>query len=206
MTDLTRETTADRKYNLLETDPWDADVNMPKFKERKTTQVAALLAQSRGGKIDLYNLVKLIYLIDREALKRWGRPVTYDRPFNLPLGPTPSATYDLVRNPSKGKDWPLSFSAPHHNVIKLISPDAENDELSQAEIDLIQEVFREFGHKNFGELKRYVHDLPEFRDPGKSSEPIRWDTLLRAVGWKGEDLAEIKRDLEASAKFEKLIG
>lgn len=206
MTDLIRETATDCKYNLLETDPWDADVNMPKFKERKTTQVATLLAQYRGGKIDLYNLVKLIYLIDREALKRWGRPVTYDRPFNLPLGTTPSVTYDLVRNPSKGKYWPLSFSTPQNNVINLISLDTEIDELSQAEIDLIQEVFREFGHKNFGELKSYVHNLPEFRDPGKSSKPIGWDTLLRAVGWEGEDLEEIKRELEASAKFEKLIG
>ena len=203
MTDLSRETAA-YKYNPMTT--WDDDVTVPKFKERKTTQVAALLAQNCGEEIDLYKLVKLIYLIDRKALKRWGRSVTFDRPYNFPFGPTPSATYDMVRHPSKGRYWSSSFAAPQHNVIRLISPDTGVDELSQAEIDLVQEVFREFGHKSFGELRSYVHALPEFRDPGESSEPIGWDTLLRAVGWKGEDLEEIKRELEASAKFEKLIG
>ena len=203
MTDLSRETAA-YKYNPMAT--WDDDVTVPKFKERKTTQVAALLAQNCSGEIDLYKLVKLIYLIDREALKCWGRSVTFDRPFNLPLGPTPSATYDMVRHPAKGRYWSSSFADPQHNVIRLISPDTGVDELSQAEIDLVQEVFREFGHKSFGELKSYVHALPEFRDPGESSEPIGWDTLLRAVGWKGEDLEEIKRELEASAKFESAIG
>ena len=203
MTDLSRETAA-YKYNPMAT--WDDDVTVPKFKERKTTQVAAWIVHACGGKMDVGELLALLYLIDREALKRWGRPVTFDRPFNLPLGPTPSATYDMVRHPSKGRYWPSSFAAPQHNVIRLISPDTGVDELSQAEIDLVQEVFREFGRKSFGELKSYVHALPEFRDPGESSEPIGWDTLLRAVGWKGEDLEEIKRELEASTKFESAIG
>lgn len=204
MTDLSRETAA-YKYNPMAT--WDDDVTVPKFKERKTTQVAALLAQNCGGEIDLYKLVKLIYLIDRKALKRWGRSVTFDRPFNIPLGPTPSETYALAHAPLHGEHWPKSFSALQlGRIIKLLTPHTEIDELSQAEIDLVQDIFREFGRKSFGELKSYVHALPEFRDPGESSEPIGWDTLLRAVGWKGEDLEEIKRELEASAKFESAIG
>ena len=203
MTDLSRETAA-YKYNPMAT--WDDNVTVPKFKERKTTQVAAWIVHACGGKMDVGELLALLYLIDREALKRWGRPVTFDRPYNFPFGPTPSETYDMVRHPSKGRYWSSSFADPQHNVIRLISPDTGVDELSQAEIDLVQEVFREFGHKSFGELKSYVHALPEFRDPGESSEPIGWDTLLRAVGWKGEDLEEIKRELEASAKFESAIG
>ena len=204
MTDLSRETAA-YKYNPMAT--WDDDVTVPKFKERKTTQVAALLAQNCSGEIDLYKLVKLIYLIDREALKRWGRSVTFDRPYNFPFGPTPSATYALAHAPLHGEHWPKSFSALQlGRIIKLLTPHTEIDELSQAEIDLVQEVFRDFGRKSFGELKRYVHALPEFHAPSEYPTPINWDTLLRAVGWKGEDLEEIKRELEASAKFESAIG
>ena len=203
MTDLSRETAA-YNYNPMAT--WDDDVTVPKFKERKTTQVAAWIVHACGGKMDVGELLALLYLIDREALKRWGRPVTFDRPFNLPLGPTPSATYDMVRHPSKGRYWSSSFAAPQHNVIRLISPDTGVDELSQAEIDLVQDIFRDFGRKSFGELKTHLQSLPEFHAPSEYPTPINWDTLLRAVGWKGEDLEEIKRELEASAKFESAIG
>lgn len=204
MTDLSRETAA-YKYNPMAT--WDDDVTVPKFKERKTTQVAAWIVHACGNKMDIGELLALLYLIDREALKRWGRPVTFDRPYNFPFGPTPSETYALAHAPLHGEHWPKSFSALQlGRIIKLLTPHTEIDELSQAEIDLVQDIFREFGRKSFGELKSYVHALPEFRDPGESSEPIGWDTLLRAVGWKGEDLEEIKRELEASAKFESAIG
>ena len=70
-----------------------SEMAVPRFKEHKTTQIAVLLVKYSGGKIDLYKLIKLIYLIDRESLKRRGHPVTFDRPYNLPLGPTPSHTY-----------------------------------------------------------------------------------------------------------------
>ena len=204
MTDLSRETAA-YKYNPMAT--WDDDVTVPKFKERKTTQVAAWIVHACGNKMDVGELLALLYLIDREALKRWGRSVTFDRPFNLPLGPTPSATYALAHAPLHGEHWPKSFSALQlGRVIKLLTPHTEIDELSQAEIDLVQDIFREFGRKSFGELKTHLQSLPEFHAPSEYPTPINWDTLLRAVGWKGEDLEEIKRELEASAKFEKLIG
>ena len=204
MTDLSRETAA-YKYNPMAT--CDDDVNMPKFKERKTTQVAAWIVHACGGKMDVGELLALLYLIDREALKRWGRPVTFDRPHNFPLGPTPSETSALAHDPLQGEHWPKSFSTLQlGRVINLLTPPTEIDELSQAEIDLVQEVFRDFGHKSFGKLKTHLQSLPEFHAPSEYPTPITWDTLLRAVGWKGEDLEEIKRELEASAKFEKLIG
>ena len=33
----------------------------------------------RGGKMSYMKLLKLLYLVDREALLRWGRPVSTDR-------------------------------------------------------------------------------------------------------------------------------
>ena len=204
MTDLSRETAA-YKYNPMAT--WDDNVTVPKFKERKTTQGAAWIVHACGGKMDVGELLALLYLIDREALKRWGRSVTFDRPYNFPFGPTPSATYALAHAPLHGEHWPKSFSALQlGRVIKLLTPHTEIDELSQAEIDLVQDIFRDFGRKSFGELKTHLQSLPEFHAPSEYPTPINWDTLLRAVGWKGEDLEEIKRELEASAKFESAIG
>ena len=182
-----------------------SEMAVPRFKEHKTTQIAVLLVKYSGGKIDLYKLIKLIYLIDRESLKRRGHPVTFDRPYNLPLGPTPSHTYHLIWNPWDGEYWSRSFSLPNKNIIRLLNNDIGNGELSQFEINLISEIYEEFGNKSFNELKKYVHSLPEFDDPGHSSAPMEWDRLLKAVGWTGDDLVAIRKEFNAIATFENMI-
>ena len=88
---------------------------------------------------------------------------------------------------------------------QLIKDDISSDELSQAQIDLINDVFKEFGNKSFGQLKNYLHSLPEFDDPGGSSNPIDWNTLLKATGWSDEDLITIRKEFDAKAKFENML-
>ena len=52
------------------------------FNEAKATQAAARLLFLRGGTMSYVKLIKLLYLADREALIRWGRPVTSRRSSN----------------------------------------------------------------------------------------------------------------------------
>ncbi len=52
---------------------------MMRFNERKATQAAAYLLQMRGGTMSYMKLIKLLYLADRAALVRFGRPITTDR-------------------------------------------------------------------------------------------------------------------------------
>ena len=42
-------------------------------------------------------LIKMLYFLDREALLRWGRPVTTDRYVSMDNGPVVSRIYDLIR-------------------------------------------------------------------------------------------------------------
>ena len=180
-------------------------LDIPKFDERKATQVAILLTQYSGGQIDLYKLVKLMYLVDREYLKHRGSPVTFDRPHNLPFGQTPSHTYDLVREPNRGEYWSQYFSEPKGNNVRLIKQDISLDELSQAQIDTVKSVFEKFGKASFSILKNHLHSLPEFDDPGSSSNPIDWNTLIKATGWSDEDLVTIRQEFDSKAKFEKML-
>lgn len=182
-----------------------SEMAVPRFKEHKTTQIAALLVKYSGGEVDLYKLIKLIYLIDRESLKRRGHPVTFDRPYNLPLGPTPGHTYHLIWNPWDGAYWSRSFSLPNKNIIRLLNNDTGEGELSQFEMNLISEVYEEFGNQSFKELKKYVHSLPEFDDLGHSSKPMDWNRLLKAVGWNGDDLVAIRKEFNAIATFENMM-
>lgn len=89
------------------------DASMPSFKERKTSQLVGLLIKHSGVEIDMYKLLKMIYIIYRTALKRWGRPVTFDRHCALPFGPTPEGLYDLIRGNVYGETWSRHFSERH---------------------------------------------------------------------------------------------
>ena len=57
------------------------------FDEVKATQVAARYLRLAGGRLQYLALIKLLYKTDREALKRWGIPVTTDTHSSLKLGP-----------------------------------------------------------------------------------------------------------------------
>jgi uncharacterized phage-associated protein len=68
------------------------------FNEAKATQAAARLLKLRGGSMSYIKLMKLLYLADREALIRWGRPITTDRYVSMDNGPVLSRIYNLIRN------------------------------------------------------------------------------------------------------------
>ena len=59
-------------------------MKIPIYREEKATQVAALFLRLNGGKIDYGKLMDLMYLAEREALIRWGRPITFDKLVNIP--------------------------------------------------------------------------------------------------------------------------
>src|SRR5579864_4403328 len=85
------------------------------FNETKATQAAAQLLRLRGGRMSYVKLVKLLYLADREALIRWGRPITTDHYVSMDEGPVVARIYDLIRNepsPNSVKIWGKFISGP----------------------------------------------------------------------------------------------
>lgn len=57
------------------------------FDQSKATDVAARFAKKSGGTINYLLLTKLLYITDREALKRWGRPVIGGDYVSMDYGP-----------------------------------------------------------------------------------------------------------------------
>lgn len=66
------------------------------FNERKVAQMAAYLLKKRGGCMSHLKLMKLLYLADREAMDRYGAPMSGDRVVSMPQGPVLSMTLNLV--------------------------------------------------------------------------------------------------------------
>jgi len=179
-----------------------------RFREEKTTQAAARLLQLRGGAMSHLKLIKLLYLLDREALLRWGRPVTYDWYYSMPHGPVLSNTLDLINSDELGgRTYWGRFIAPKSNhEVSLRAGDAvPTDQLSPAQAALIAETFEKYGRMTRWQLRDFTHTLPEWTDPQGSSVRIEHRDILRYGGLSDDEIAQIESDLEESALADALF-
>lgn len=175
-----------------------------KFDERKAVQAAGRLISQGGGEMSYMALLKLLYLIDREALLRWGKPITGDKVVAMKRGPVLSHIFNLVSQ--KKQDIPKSA---WHNFITRPAPyiytvcfsgAPDTSALSEAEVALIDEVFAQHRHKTEDELVNLTHTLPEWADPGITSVPIPFEKILR-VGKKSNSEIEAIASEAAADEF-----
>lgn len=173
-----------------------------RFREDKATQAAARLLTLRGGGMSHLKLIKLLYLIERESLTRFGAPFTYDSYVSMPHGPVLSATLDRIneRPMYEGGYWDQYITPKQNNEVALRDPgNTPNDQLSRAEEALIDEIFRTYGHLGRWDLVKLTHDLPEWADPHGSSLPIDPADILLSEGYTEEDVVEMQADWDEAA-------
>lgn len=177
-----------------------------RFDEAKATQAAALFLKLRGRRMHYLKLLKLMYLADREALLRWGIPITTDRYVSMDHGPVVSNTYNLIV-----EDMPKPVSA------EFISPplgeyevellkEAPVDRLSRAEEKLIREIFEKYGHWNRWNLVSYLHSLPEWKNPHGSAIPISVREILKAGGENEEEIRAVVKELHGMGVAEENLN
>lgn len=169
------------------------------FQEEKATQVAGLFLQLGGGRMNLMRLVKLMYLADREALVRWGRPVTMDTLCSMPRGPVLSNTLNLINeqpDPENPRYWHQYISERHENYEVELRVETKSDQLSRKEEQVVEEVFSKFGHLSQWQLVDYTHTLPEWKDPAGSMFPIDIRDILLPAGYTEQDVLELKSELQ----------
>jgi len=177
-----------------------------RFNEAKATEAAARLLKLRGGKMSYLKLIKLLYLVDREALLRWGRPVTTDRYISMDRGPVVSRIYELIREePLPGDEtfWHHHVATQEWDVVLKAEPSPA--ELSPAEEALIDEVFANYGQMNRWDLVELAHQLPEWVDPQGGALPIEYRDILKAGRKTDAEIAVIEAELENLAAADFLV-
>jgi Protein of unknown function (DUF4065) len=163
------------------------------FDEAKATAVAAFILKLRGGTMHYIKLVKLMYLVDRASLVRWGGIVTTDHHVSMDNGPVGSCVLNLITKDVPKPVWEKHISPPFGEDEISLLKEATTDRLSRAEEKLIREIYGQFGHQNRWDVVAYTHKLPEYKDPHGSSIPIHPREILRA---EGESEQEIKATLK----------
>jgi uncharacterized phage-associated protein len=171
------------------------------FDERKAAQAAARIIQHSGGEMNYLALMKILYLADREALIRFGKPITGDTVVAMKHGPVLSQVYDLVSHKKRHlptSEWHKFIPRPAAYVYTVrFSGVADCSALSEAETALIDEVFAAHRDKSEWELVDFTHRLPEWREPKTTSVLIPFEEILKADRRSKSLVAAVAREAAA---------
>lgn len=160
------------------------------FSDQKVAQIAAFFLGQAQGAMPHLKLIKLMYLADRESMARFDVPMTDDRPVSMPHGPVLSSTLNLIKGTSRSDAWSHWISPLENHEVRLaceIETLDDLDELSKADLSVMESVWQQFGHMSKYQLRDYTHKhLPEWHDPNGSSKDIDIRETFQALGQDAE--------------------
>ncbi|MEM7791407.1 MAG: Panacea domain-containing protein [Verrucomicrobiota bacterium] len=181
-----------------------------KFDEVKTTQAAAYLLKKHGRSMKYLALLKLLYLADRESLKEIESPITGDRYVSMKNGPVLSRVKNLITEEDTPREyWGQYISAPENYSVNLLQ-DPSVDELCQAEEEILDRVYEEYGRMDAFKLADLTHVIcQEWSDPkdgGVGATPITVEQILAAVGKDEDDIQRIKAEVQERAVLDVIMS
>jgi uncharacterized phage-associated protein len=172
-----------------------------RFNARKATEVASLLIQSEGGKMNVMKLVKMVYLLDRLSIARRGIPVVGGVYYSMRNGPVTSELLDVI-NAGRLADesdcsWEQFISTRTGHEVGLVDQ-APVEFVSESEIQLIAEIYKEHGQKDQWQIRDWCHqNCGEWTPLQAGREKIQVEDIAVNVG-KSE--AEVKRISEEATE------
>jgi uncharacterized phage-associated protein len=160
------------------------------FRSRKAAQMCAYFAvrstyKGKQGLIEKLKLIKLLYLAERRSLGERHVPMLYDELFSLPHGPICSSTLNGIDGHIHAEIWD-EYLAHNGNLTLSVRSFAreEFDEISDAEIDILEETWKQFGSKSASDLRNWSHEnCPEYTEVGPGNRlAISYRDVLKALG------------------------
>lgn len=172
-----------------------------RFNIRKATEAASLFIKMEGGKLNVMKLVKLVYLLDRLSIARRGIPVVGGIYYSMRNGPVTSELLDVINAGKLADDadssWEQFISDRERHEVGL-QKDPPIDFISESEIKLIQDTYKEHGAKDQWQIRDWCHqNCGEWTPLEAGRERIMVEEIAVNVG-KSE--AEVKRITEEAAE------
>jgi len=163
------------------------------FESRKAAQVAAYFALCAGGEIEKLKLTKLLYLAERESMQRHDHPMFYDEFYSLKDGPVCSSALNGINGVIDPATWE-QYLARSGNIIVPVKRFTRDDldEVSNAEVAILDSLWGQFGKMSSGQIRQHTHDhCPEYTEVTKGRLPIQYVDVFKALGKDNADnLAE----------------
>lgn len=177
----------------------------PLYDETKATQVAGFLLKQNDGRMSLLKFTKIMYNIEREALRRWVYPVTHSSICSMKDGQVLSEVYDNTKPNKHRPIWKEYIDTNRKTNTISLKKDTPIGKLCKAEISLIKEIYQRDKDKPISQLLKEHHEYPEYTDPGDSSIPTDLSKLLSILGKSQEDIRELESDICDCARVKDLV-
>lgn len=165
---------------------------MPGYDPVKAAQAAAFFALRAGGRINVLKLTKLLYLAEREFIREHDEPMFFDHLVSMPDGPVASITLNLINGNHTHEGW-SRYIKPRMLYDIQVKPGVDLealDELSRAEIKVLNSLWEKFKGYSHYEIRDWTHkkqNVPEWEDPRGSSFPIKHDKMFAGMGKSNPD-------------------
>ena len=143
------------------------DIKMLNFE--KTVMIINWFArQCHGKSIDKLDLLKMIYMVDRYHLRRFGRLISGDNYYAMKLGPVPSMAKNICDNPDELSEEQRAFA---YDYLRVIGNDVHSQKSSDknyfcpSEIEALNATrIKALLVKQSGEsLPDFTHHFPEWK-------------------------------------------
>lgn len=134
---------------------------------KKMVQVFNWFAKKNGGEIDKLKLMKLIFLADREHLRRYGRFLCGGTYYGMQMGPVHSEAKDLIDqtdfSDEKEIEYRNKFIEKENHTIKSKS-EVDYDQFSETDLEILEKIWEIFGKYDKSKLIEITHLLPEWKN------------------------------------------
>lgn len=182
-----------------------------RYNEKIAAQVAAYFIHREKGSIKILKLMKLMYLAERESLKRYGEPMMGDALVSMKHGPVMSITLDHINGfiPSIKGGWDEVISdREDHNVTTRNEVNVDKLlELSEADIIVLKVIYEEFGDFDQYKLCDHTHDhCGEWENPKDSSNDIPYERLLKNIGFSSTVASQIDKRINEQKSLDELLS
>jgi uncharacterized phage-associated protein len=177
------------------------------FDHKIATATAIYFLRSAGGELNDLQLMKLLYLAEREALRKLGVPIIAAQYTSMRNGPVLVEVYDMMRGEKIDPHWfghiefvPYDGTKSNHCVLRSDDLQPE-DHLSAAELEILADVWAKVGQKSKWELVDLTHQFPEWdssvqgaNSPGSKRIALE-DVLVKGLKMPAEKADETIRAL-----------
>lgn len=181
------------------------------FNFKKAVQTLNYFAIKEGGKINKMKAIKLVWLSNRNHLRKFGRLIFDDRYYAMKLGPVPSYTKDLaeVDTDFLAEDeltYRNQYISPIDQYSYASKSNIENLVFSDSDLKSLEDIYTRFGNLTEFQLSELSHQYPEwkrFEDLFNSGMGSRYeidilDFFENTVSIKDDFFAMDKEDIELS--------
>ncbi len=129
-------------------------IKLPEFDKEKAIAVILYIAP-RVDNSTIMRILKLMYLADKTSLEKYGRFVSSDSYVAMEQGPVPTEAYDLMKKARTHNTH--GFKVQKNHEIRVTAP-ANEDELSESDIEILDDTIKQYGNLDIGVLLDKAHD------------------------------------------------